>query len=245
MSPSRLPSRRPSQARRRQISVHPIHAAVVVLSVASVWLLLPQLRAPQPLDPGLPPPAELFAQIAEGPPRLKDHTYKRTEFGSGWGPARLPGQEACTAREAALLAQAPHSPPTPGSCERPAEIFDPYSGTTLHLEDLPRPPEADHVLPLSAAWDLGASQWSTQLRVEFANDPLNLVVTSREANQAKSDQLPSQWMPPQRHTHCWYSQRLGAVAYKYSLALPAEDLARMRASCRYFRLRDYIARLGG
>lgn len=112
-----------------------------------------------------------------------------------------------------------------------APITDPYTNEDL----LPNDVELDHLYPLSAAWDMGAHAWPQEKRLAFANDPLNLVVTSSRANQAKSDKLPSEWMPPARRNRCAYSQRLAQVAAKYELALPRADRTVMRRSCAGLR----------
>lgn len=92
------------------------------------------------------------------------------------------------------------------------------------------PIEIDHIFPLSAAWDMGAHAWEPEKRVAFANDPRNLVAVSRAANQEKSDQLPSEWMP-MKDAHCWYANRLAIVAAAYDLPLPEQDLKLMRSKC--------------
>src|SRR5699024_12715058 len=68
----------------------------------------------------------------------------------------------------------------------------PYSQELISTDAI----EVDHIFPLSAAWDHGAYQWDDATRQQFANDPLNLVATSRELNQSKSDSLPEEWLPP-------------------------------------------------
>lgn len=163
-------------------------------------------------------------EAAAGPPRATVLGYSREEFGEGW--ATL--DDACTTRTAAM-AQAFRS----GTCRTPhrqwdvSPITDPYTGHPLVPADV----EIDHLVPLAAAWDLGAHAWTPQRRRDFANDPRNLVVTSSAANQAKSDQLPSEWLPPQRRARCAYARRLAAVAAEYGLALPAPDLRAARRAC--------------
>ncbi|WP_257158700.1 HNH endonuclease family protein [Corynebacterium cystitidis] len=162
--------------------------------------------------------------------------YQREEFGPGW--ATLPS--GCTVREQLLVKHfslhddIPSELSQPGcvsslSALDPAVVIpDPYTGEDLVRADV----EIDHVVPLSAAWDMGAYAWDAQTRHAFANDPANLVVTSRAANQEKSDQLPSQWLPPDKRARCKYVTTLAHVAYRYSLALPANDKTVMRKQCR-------------
>ncbi|MEJ6014283.1 HNH endonuclease family protein [Corynebacterium sp. H127] len=162
--------------------------------------------------------------IPRAPQRQSVHGYEREAF-SDWAPTLIDGH-SCTTRTQ-ILTQAFAAPaaadcsvtPTPG-------IKDPYSGA-----ELSNPVEIDHIFPLRAAWDLGAHSWTPETRARFANDPSNLVAVSKEANQAKSDLLPSQWLPSRTNTRCWYSRRLAHVAATYQLALPTADIRVMQQAC--------------
>lgn len=150
--------------------------------------------------------------------------YEREAFGPGW--AATP--EGCDTRTR-LMAQAYHAE----SCRTPyrqwqvAAIDDPYTGKPL----APAEVEIDHIYPLSAAWDSGAHAWPAQKRASFANDPRNLVVTAASANREKSDQLPSEWLPPDLSARCAYAQRLVFIAREYALQLPGSDLRAARRAC--------------
>ena len=111
---------------------------------------------------------------------------------------------------------------------------DPYSGDHITSRSAL---ELDHVIPLSAAWDLGAFAWSEQKRIAFANDPLNLVIVSKQQNQAKSDHLPNEWLPPNRWARCWYARRVSAVASSYGLPLPEADKNTLKKQCI---IRDFL-----
>lgn len=155
-------------------------------------------------------------------------------LGSGASPGRehYPGARAHlglrprTLRRLAALHQ--------GHCSRCTDDANGACGSVLRAAQSPAV-EIDHVFPLSAAWDMGAWGWDNKRKAEFANDPLNLVATDKALNQAKSDSLPSEWLPPANR--CDYARRLAAVARKYELALPAADVRTMRRQCRFdFRL---------
>ena len=148
--------------------------------------------------------------VATVPARVSIPGYERADFG-GW----LPGT-----RESVKNSQ------TIGGI-----MYDPYARAPA-----PDRVEVDHVFPLSAAWDLGASTWPQDRKLAFANDPLNLVATAGALNQAKSDSLPADWLPPA--DRCDYSRRLAAVARKYDLPLPTRDYEAMRHHCRF----DFISR---
>ena len=183
------------------------------LILATLWLLLPR-GWPEDIPP-----------VTEVPQRARVLGYDRTEFGAGWSPA-----DACTVREAVLLSLIDAAVLTPGCTVTGGTVTDPYTGTVLTADDAL---EIDHVLPLSAAWDLGAHAWPGARREQFANDPLNLLVVAAPVNRAKSDLLPSEWLPPDRGSRCAYAQRLGTVAVAYDLPLPAEDIAVMTRVCRH------------
>ena len=47
------------------------------------------------------------------------------------------------------------------------------------IHKLAKKVDIDHIVPLKHAWDHGAYQWSKKEREDFANDPENLVKSSR------------------------------------------------------------------
>lgn len=147
--------------------------------------------------------------VATVPARVEAPGYNRDDFG-GWAPGTRDNVKAAQTIDGTL--------------------YDPYARAPA-----PERVEVDHVFPLSAAWDLGASTWPRDKKMAFANDPLNLVATARNLNQAKSDSLPADWLPPA--DRCDYSLRLAAVARKYQLPLPSRDYAVMRHQCRF----DFIS----
>lgn len=153
------------------------------------------------------------------PSRPEAAGYNREDFGI-WQP-----HGACTTREVILESQS--SDPLENCHAHSGTVYDPYSGTTIPATS---PIEIDHIFPLSAAYDMGASEWNRETKVRFGNDPLNLVATSRELNQEKSDALPAEWLPPANR--CGYSRRLADIARKYSLPLPSKDVRVMQRQCR-------------
>ncbi|WP_297849960.1 HNH endonuclease family protein [uncultured Corynebacterium sp.] len=178
-----------------------------------------------------PTPHSLIDVPSSPHPRHTVLGYERSVFGAGWATHR----SGCTTREA-VMADAWQV----DSCAVPyrqwdmntvTPFTDPYTGELLQPDDV----EIDHVIPLRAAWDIGAFRWPDKKRLAFANDPLNLVVTSRAANQSKSDALPSEWVPMDASARCAYAQRIGEVARKYGLALPKPDVRAMRRQCSGIR----------
>ena len=98
--------------------------------------------------------------------------------------------------------------------------YDPYSGKTFtNARDL----DIDHVFPLFAAWNRGASEWSDGKRRDFANDRANLLAVEAKLNREKKALLPNQWMPPNKEFHCQYLLRFLRVTKKYGLNLKEKE----------------------
>lgn len=91
---------------------------------------------------------------------------------------------------------------------------DPYTGQ----RDIPLTnTSGDHVFPLRAAWDRGAHSWTLELRITFANDPDNLILTTRHGNSSKSDHTPDAFTPATATGRCRYARSFITVAARYHL----------------------------
>lgn len=84
--------------------------------------------------------------------------------------------------------------------------------------------QIDHLVALREAWDSGASLWSKERRLNYANDlgysgSLSAMTTSLNNNskKGKSDKDPAEWLPPK--SQCIYAQRWVAVKYRWSLSI--------------------------
>ena len=114
-------------------------------------------------------------------------------------------------------------------------LHDPYSGATVRFDkasaaEVP----IDHVVPLAAAWVQGASRWTTAQRTAFANDPANLMATTREQNSAKGDSTAEEWVPADPTYGCSYATVVVTVKQRFSLSVTAAEeraLESLLASC--------------
>lgn len=79
------------------------------------------------------------------------------------------------------------------------------------------------MVALSDAWQKGAQLMSPEERVEFANDPLNLLAVDGPSNASKSDGDAATWLPPNRGFRCDYVARQTAVKAKYDLWMTAAE----------------------
>ena len=108
-------------------------------------------------------------------------------------------------------------------------LRDPYTGSTIAFTKANAGQVAiDHIYPLAAAWDMGAWSWSRQQRINFANDPRNLLPTARGVNASKGDKTPHGWAPSTAGGRCLYASRYTAVAAAYGLPVTESDLRALR-----------------
>jgi hypothetical protein len=106
-------------------------------------------------------------------------------------------------------------------------LADPYTGEVVPFTkaDAGLVP-IDHVVPLAAAWVQGAASWSADQRRAFANDPNNLMATTRAENSAKGDSTADEWTPSDENYGCSYATVVITVKDRYALAVsPAEEQA--------------------
>ena len=98
--------------------------------------------------------------------------------------------------------------------------FDQFSNKTYtKASDL----DIDHIVPLKWAHDRGAYAWPDTLKVQFANDPLNLKPVLDRLNQEKGAKPPSEWMPPNHAYRCEYLEEWQVILNKYDLQMIASE----------------------
>lgn len=83
--------------------------------------------------------------------------------------------------------------------------------------------DIDHVVSLKEAHEGGAHAWSREKRREFANDPENLVITSRKNNRTKAANGPAKWLPSNRYGKCRYIEKRMEIHIKYNIGISGED----------------------
>jgi len=113
----------------------------------------------------------------------------------------------------------------PRQCEiREGKWTDPYTG-----EEFVRAArlELDHIIPPSYANVSNGFRWDDRTRMEFANDPLNLIPVSRDVYRNKRERPIASWRPPEENFHCEYAAAWRDISRKYDLDLFASDRTRM------------------
>lgn len=104
---------------------------------------------------------------------------------------------------------------------------DPYSNESYTFTEQPSEAQIDHVVALSNAWQMGADLWTDEMRIEFANDPLNLIVTVASLNRQKSDSNAASWLPPYKPGRCDFIARQVAVKTKWQLFVTSSEKVAM------------------
>jgi len=106
-------------------------------------------------------------------------------------------------------------------------LADPYSGKNIDFVFGASLVDIDHVVALSNAWQTGAFQFTSEIRLQFANDPLNLLAVSASLNRQKGDGDAATWLPPTKSYRCQYVARQIAVKKKYGLWLTKPEKVAM------------------
>jgi hypothetical protein len=156
--------------------------------------------------------------------------YDRDLFGSAWSDVDRNG---CDTRNDILkrdLTNIVFRAGTGNCVVESGDFYDPYTNTSFQFvkSSTGSSIEIDHIVSLSDAWQKGAQQWNSELRRQFANDPLNLVATSREANRAKSDSDAASWLPPNKEIRCAFIARQVAVKSAYQLWVTQAEFDAMK-----------------
>tara|TARA_X000000950_G_scaffold135985_1_gene169117 strand:- start:126 stop:848 length:723 start_codon:yes stop_codon:yes gene_type:complete len=107
---------------------------------------------------------------------------------------------------------------------RTGEWLDEYTGKIFTVAvqiDL------DHVIPRMYAHTHGGDRWMLNKKIQFANDPLNLMLVEKREIRRKSDRGPSRYLPRDEFK-CEYAQLWQAIAEKYDLQLESGDRNEIR-----------------
>ena len=152
--------------------------------------------------------------------------YDRSSF-SHW---RDPDRNGCDARNDTLrrdLTNLVIKTDSNGCKVLGGVLADPYSGKNIDFVFGASLIDIDHVVALSNAWQTGAFQFTSEIRLQFANDPLNLLAVSASLNRQKGDGDAATWLPPTKSYRCQYVARQIAVKKKYGLWLTKPEKVAM------------------
>jgi len=155
-------------------------------------------------------------------------TYDRDSFGPAWADTDRNG---CDQRNDVLtrdLTAVTYKPGTHDCVVLTGTLADPYTGHEISFtrgSTTSTAVQIDHMVPLSWAYQHGASTWTEQRREQLATDLNNLTAVDGPSNESKSDQGPATWLPPAASYVCTYVTRFTYVVHRYDLTLDSADRA--------------------
>jgi hypothetical protein len=148
--------------------------------------------------------------------------YSRDKFGPPWTDDVdvEGGHNGCDTRDDILRRDLSDVVPRSGCTVLSGVLHDPYTGKDVPFnreEGTDVLVQVDHVVPLLDAWETGAQNWDQAKRVQFANDPLDLLAVSGKANRKKKAGDVATWLPSNKDFRCDYVTRVVKVKAKYGL----------------------------
>ena len=102
---------------------------------------------------------------------------------------------------------------------RTGEWLDEYTGEVFNVAVQV---DVDHVIPRLYAHTHGGDRWPPNKKLQFANDPMNMVLVSKQEIRRKRNRGPDRYLPRQEF-QCEYVRLWDAIADKYDLQLSSSD----------------------
>ena len=102
---------------------------------------------------------------------------------------------------------------------RTGQWLDEYTGETFEVAVKI---EVDHVIPRMYAHTHGGDRWMPEQKLQFSNDPLNIMLVERREIRRKRDRGPSRYLPRDEF-QCEYVNLWNQISEKYNLQLSASD----------------------
>ena len=113
---------------------------------------------------------------------------------------------------------------------RTGEWLDEYTG---ELFKVAVKLEVDHIIPRMYAHTHGGDRWTSEKKLAFANDPLNIMLIDRREIRRKRDRGPSRYLPRDEF-QCEYINLWDQISEKYDLQLSTSDrstISRLNSDC--------------
>ena len=206
-----------------------IHARAVHHTRRAVHTLEPPTTVatptdPVPVEPGQLPAIDVLATIPIE--REQGAGYNRELFGYG---SPIDGF-GCRTRALVLIRDSLTPPQIDrmGCAVVAGDWFSTYDGLTWSD---PGEIEIDHVVALKEAWDSGANAWSAERLEAFSNDLVDartLRAVTGAVNQAKSDNDPTNWLPPAPDAVCGYLADWVSIKARWGLSMDESEHGRIR-----------------
>lgn len=208
-----------------------VGCSVVLALAAQHYLIDDASQQSQPLPsqtasaPSVQPPEAVESSRTVAEPQA----YARDSFGPSW--ADIDGN-GCRQRDDVLARDLTNVVLADNGCTVLSGVLhDPYTGKIVQFQHDRIATEGnpgsqgvqiDHIVSLSAAHFGGAADWTPERRLEFANDPANLIAVDGPTNASKKDAGPARWLPPNPDYVCTYAIRYTEILARWDLT-PSED----------------------
>ena len=102
---------------------------------------------------------------------------------------------------------------------RTGEWLDEYTGETFEVAVQV---EIDHIIPRMYAHTHGGDRWMPERKLQFSNDPMNMILIERREVRRKRDRGPSRYLPREEF-QCEYAYLWDQLSDKYDLQLSSSD----------------------
>lgn len=106
---------------------------------------------------------------------------------------------------------------------RTGEWLDEYTG---EIFEVAIQVDLDHVIPRMYAHIHGGDRWPREKKLQFANDPINLMLVKKREIRRKSDRGPDRYLPREEF-QCDYVRLWEAIAEKYDITLQSRDRSKI------------------
>lgn len=116
---------------------------------------------------------------------------------------------------------------------RTGKWLDEYTGETFNVAVQV---DIDHIIPLMYAHIHGGDRWDAGKKLQFANDPMNIMLVKKREIKRKSQRGPDRYLPREEF-QCEYAALWDAIADKYNLTINTRDraeIAVIRRGCPEF-----------
>lgn len=113
---------------------------------------------------------------------------------------------------------------------RTGEWLDEYTGDVFTVATQV---DIDHVIPRLYAHTHGGDRWPQSKKIQFSNDPLNLMIVEKREIRRKSNRGPSRYLP-RKEFQCEYARLWRGLAAKYDLDIDQRDnsaLKKIESGC--------------
>ena len=207
-------------------------AIIVLLSLAGLALVI--IRAAPDATTQTIAPAQVTTHTADSAAGILDTLtvkgrapktgYARDQFGSGWATT-----SGCDTRNIILYRDLENAALNDACEVTSGTLHDPYTAKTIEFSrDSSADIQIDHVVALSDSWQTGSQYFTRAQRIQFANDPLELLAVDGPANQQKGDGDAATWLPSNKSFRCQYVARQIAIKQKYALWVTSAERDAMK-----------------